>query len=247
MDSWEPVDIDHDGIGKEYDKWENDVMNGLEIRLNQLRQYNKTLDESRNEDLIYMTTTTKNVLNKQTTELVVDQIYDKITKLLNERRSLGIKGGADIINPIRDYEAFDIDENGNSTFIYKNEVIGLGNVEGGLLSPSKMIRKLGVKRLESLGFINIDDEDVQPSRKKHVEKREKLRKLDENLDKTSKKIEYSSTTGAEAIEMIEITSKDMDTTVKDIDIYIYPSLNLMTKTSYYHSENWRDWISNSER
>ena len=52
MDSWEPVDIDHDGIGEEYDKWDGDVMNNLERRLNQLRQYNKTLDESHDEDLI---------------------------------------------------------------------------------------------------------------------------------------------------------------------------------------------------
>ena len=63
--------------------------------------------------------------------MVVDQIYDKIIKLLNERRrSLGIEGGANIIDPIRDYEAFDIDKNGNLAFIYKNEVIGLGNIKG---------------------------------------------------------------------------------------------------------------------
>ena len=47
--------------------------------------------------------------------------------------------------------------------------------------------------------------------------REKVRKLDENLDKRSKEIGSSSTTNAEAIEMIEVTSKDIDTTLKDVE------------------------------
>ena len=40
-------------------------------------------------------------------------------------------------------------------------------------------------------------------------------KLNENLDEMSKAIESSSTTDAEATEMIEVTSKDIDATVKD--------------------------------
>ena len=44
-----------------------------------------------------------------------------------------------------------------------------------------------------------------------------LKKLDENLDERSKAIESSSTTDAEAFEMIEVTSKDIDTTVKDVE------------------------------
>ena len=47
--------------------------------------------------------------------------------------------------------------------------------------------------------------------------REKVRKLNENLDERSKEIESSSTTDAEAIEMIEMTSKGIDTTVKDVE------------------------------
>ena len=47
--------------------------------------------------------------------------------------------------------------------------------------------------------------------------REKVRKLDENLDERSKTIESPSTTDAETIEMIEVTSKDIDTTVKDVE------------------------------
>ena len=46
---------------------------------------------------------------------------------------------------------------------------------------------------------------------------EMLKKLDENLDERSRAIESSSTTNAEAIEMIEVTSKDIDTTVKDVE------------------------------
>ena len=42
-------------------------------------------------------------------------------------------------------------------------------------------------------------------------------KLNENLDERSKAIESSSTTDAEAIEMIEVTSKDVDATVKDAE------------------------------
>ena len=68
-----------------------------------------------------------------------------------------------------------------------------------------------------MGFTNITDEDVQPYRPKYVKVREKIRKLDENLDERSKAIESSSTTDAEAIEMIEVTSKDIDTTVKDVE------------------------------
>ena len=47
--------------------------------------------------------------------------------------------------------------------------------------------------------------------------REKVRILNENLEERSKAIESSSTTDTEAIEMIEVTSKDIDTTVKDVE------------------------------
>ena len=68
-----------------------------------------------------------------------------------------------------------------------------------------------------MGFRNLTDEDVQPHRPKYIRAREKIRKLDENLDERSKAIESSSTTDAEAIEMIEVTSKDIDTMVKDVE------------------------------
>ena len=92
-------------------------------------------------------------MKEDTIELIANQIYHKITKLFNERRKrLGIKGGVDIVEPIRDYDSFDIDDNGNLTFVHKNEVMGVGNINEGLDSPSKMIKKLGVNRLRLMGF-----------------------------------------------------------------------------------------------
>ena len=68
-----------------------------------------------------------------------------------------------------------------------------------------------------MGFRNVTDEDVQPHRSKYIKEREIIRKLEENLDERSKMIESPSTTNVEAIEMIEMTFKDIDTTVKDAE------------------------------
>ena len=68
-----------------------------------------------------------------------------------------------------------------------------------------------------MGFTDITDEDTHPYRSKYIVARDKVKKLNENLDERSKAIESSSTTDAEAIEMIEVTSKDIDTTVKDVE------------------------------
>ena len=95
MATWEPVDIDpidRDEIGEEDYEWADDLMNDLKRRFNQLRQFNKILDPSRNEDIRTMTTISKNALKKVTTDLVADQIYDKLTILFNDtRKKLGIK------------------------------------------------------------------------------------------------------------------------------------------------------------
>ena len=131
---------------------------------------------------------------------------------------MGIKGGANIVGPIRDYDSFYIDDNGNLTFVCKNEEIGLGNIDEGLDSPSKMIKKLGVNRPELMGFRNITDEDIYPYKARYKDAREKVGKLNENLNERSKAIESSSTTNAEAIEMIEMTSKDIDSTVKGVEL-----------------------------
>ena len=47
--------------------------------------------------------------------------------------------------------------------------------------------------------------------------REKVSILNEDLNERSKTIDSPSTTDAEAIEMIEVTSKDIDTTIKDVE------------------------------
>ena len=52
----------------------------------------------------------KHKVKEDTIELVANQIYDKITKLFNERRKrLGIKGSANIVEPMRHYDSFDIE------------------------------------------------------------------------------------------------------------------------------------------
>ena len=68
-----------------------------------------------------------------------------------------------------------------------------------------------------MGFTSITDEDINPYRNKYKKSRDDVVKLNENLDERSKAIESSSTTDAEAIEMIEMTSKDIDVTVKDAE------------------------------
>ena len=95
-------------------------------------------------------------------------------------------------------------------------VIDLGNINN-RLKASWEICKLGVSKLKLIGFTNIMYEDINPYDRRFKRVREKIRKLDENLDERSKTIESPSTTNAEAIEMTEVTSKDIDTTVKDVD------------------------------
>ena len=86
MDSFEPVDIDRDGLGDEDDRWDDHVVKDLEVRFNKLREYNETLNESTDEDTIEMTEKTKDVLKRGTIELVANQIYDKLTILFNISR-----------------------------------------------------------------------------------------------------------------------------------------------------------------
>ena len=68
-----------------------------------------------------------------------------------------------------------------------------------------------------MGFTNITYEDINPYDQRSKRARDDVMKLNENLDERSKAIESSSTTDAEAIEMIEMTSKDIDVTVKDAE------------------------------
>ena len=102
------------------------------------------------------------------------------------------------------------------SYVYKKTVIDFGNINNRLKAPWE-IRKLGVAKLRLIGFTNITYEDINPYEQKYKRAREDVMKLNENLDERSKAIESSSTTDAEAIEMIEVTSKDIDATVKDAE------------------------------
>ena len=195
---------------------DDDVINNLEKRLEELRQYNRKFNESRDEATREEASIHVHATRNDIEELVANEIYDKLTILLNNtRKRLGIQNVRPI-DPIRRYDSFKLADDGELTYIYKRTVIDLGNINERMKPPSK-IHKLGVNKLRLMGFANITDEDIQPLRKRHVRLRKKLRKLDDTLNKRSKAIESSSTMDAEATEMIEITSEDIDTTVKDVE------------------------------
>ena len=95
-------------------------------------------------------------------------------------------------------------------------MIDLGNINERLKLPWEIL-KLCVSKLRSMGFTNITDEDINPYRTKYKKARKKLIELDGALNEKSKAIWSPSTTNAEAVEMTEMTSKDIDTTVKDVE------------------------------
>ena len=217
MATWEPDEIDYDKIGDEDYKWDDDVIRDLELRFNKLREYNETLNESTDEATIEMTEKDKDVLKKDTIELVANQIYDKLTIFFNnDRKRFGIQGGKPIIEPVREYRNFKLTKNGKLSYKYKRTVIDFGNINDRLKAPWE-IRRLGVAKLRLMGFSNLTYEDINPYDQRSKKAREEVMKLNENLDERSKAIESSSTTDAEAIEMIEVTSKDIDITVKGVE------------------------------
>ena len=218
MATWEPegIDIaDRDDI--EDDSWDENAMNNLQKRYEELRQfnikYNKSHDEATREEMsIYIDSTRHDI-----EELVANQIYDKLTTMFNNnRKRLGILKGEPVLDPIRKYDDFKLADDGSLTFVYKRIVIDLGNINERIKAPSEL-RRLSVTKLKAMGFTGITDEDTQPYRAKYIKARKKVKILNENLDERSKAIESSSTTDAEAIEMIEMTSKDIDVTVKDAE------------------------------
>ena len=217
MVSFEPVDTDYDKIGDEDYKWDDDVIKDLELRFNKLREFDETVNKSTNEDNIKMTIQTKDALKHATIELAADQIYDRLTIFFNnDRKRFGIPGGKPIIDPITEYRNFRLTKNGTLSYVYKKTVIDFGNINNRLKAPWE-IRKLGVSKLRLIGFRDITYEDINPYVPRYKRAREEVMKLNENLDERSKAIESSSTTDAEAIEMIEVTSKDIDATVKDAE------------------------------
>ena len=76
---------------------------------------------------------------------------------------------------------------------------------------------MGVTKLRLIDFRDITYEDINLYDRRFKRAREDVMKLNENSDERSKAIESSSITDAEAIEMIEVTSKDIDATVKDAE------------------------------
>ena len=217
MATWEPEGIDYDKIGDEDYKWDDDVIKDLELRFNKLREFNETLNKSTDLDTIEMTVKTKDALKRDTIELVANQIYDKLTIFFNnDRKRFGIQGGEPIIEPIREYDYFKLTNNGKLSYKYNKTVIDFGNINNRLKAPWE-IRKLGVAKLRLMGFRTITYEDINPYDRRSKKAREDVMKLNENLNERSKAIESSSTTDAEAIEMIEMTSKDIDVTVKDAE------------------------------
>ena len=117
---------------------------------------------------------------------------------------------------MREYRNFKLTKNGKLSYVYKKTVIDFGNIDEGLKAPWDICR-IGVKKLRLMGFRNLTYEDINPYDRRSKRAREEVMKLNENLDEMSKAIESSSTTDAEAIEMIEVTSKDIDATVKDAE------------------------------
>ena len=164
-----------------------------------------------------MTEKTKNALKRGTIELAANQIYDGLTIFFNnDRKRFGIQGGEPIIDPIREYRNFKLTKNGKLSYVYKKTVIDFGNINNRLKAPWE-IRKLGVAKLRLIGFRDIMYEDINPYKPKFKRVGEDVMKLNELLDERSKAIESSSTTDAEAIEMIEVTSKDINVTIKDAE------------------------------
>ena len=192
-------------------------MNDLQKRYEELRQfnikYNKSRDKATREEMSIYIDSTRNDIE----ELVANQIYDKLTTTFNRARErLGINNGTPIEEPSIRYNSFKLADDGSLTFIYKRTVIDLGNINERIKSSSEL-RRLSVAKLKAMGFTDITDEDTHPYRAKYLVARDKVEKLNENLDERSKAMEYPSTTDAEAIEMIEVTSKDMDTIIKDVE------------------------------
>ena len=135
MATWDPVDVshlDHDEIEDLHANWDDAFMINLEIRFNKLRGFDKTLNESTNEDTIEMTEKAKDRFKHGTIELIANGIYDKLTTLFNNsRKRFGIKGG-EPIEPIRNYDDFKLLDDGELTFVYKRTVIYLGNINEGI-------------------------------------------------------------------------------------------------------------------
>ena len=147
MATWDPEDIDltdRDGLGDEDDKWDDVVINDLQGRYEELRQfnikYNKSRDEAAREEALNFAEVTRQDIE----ELVANHIYDKLTIMFNKARErLGINNGTPIEKPTIKYDSFKLAGDGSLTFKYKRTVIDLGNINKRIKSPSEL-QRLGV-------------------------------------------------------------------------------------------------------
>ena len=189
MATWDPEDIDLtncDGLGQEDDNWDEYAMNDLQNRYEELRQfnikYNKSRDEAAREEVLNLAEVTRHDIEK----LVANQIYDKLIIMFNKARErLGINNGTPIKEPTIKYDSFKLADDGSLTFKYKRTVIDLGNINKRIKPPSELWR-LSVAKLKVMGFTDIIDEDTHPYRAKYLVARDKVKKLNENLEKGQK-------------------------------------------------------------
>ena len=145
-------------------------MKDLESRFEELRQYNRKFNESRDEATREDASTFIDATRHNIEELVANEMYDKLTTLLNDtRKKFGIQKGRPI-DPLRKYDNFKLSDDGELIYVCNRTVIDLGNINDRLKAPWE-ICKLGVAKLRSMGFTNITDEDIQPYRARYIKVR----------------------------------------------------------------------------
>ena len=131
-------------------------MNDLKRRFNELRRFNAKLKKSPDKDMENYITRERDKMKEGTIQLVVDEIYDKMIKLFNDTREKFKIEDKITVEP--NYKSFNLDDNGNLTFTFKdkckNKVIKFGNINECLIPPSEN-RRLGVTRLKLMSFCDI--------------------------------------------------------------------------------------------
>ena len=143
------------------------------------------MKESTNKDFDKNVTIEKSKMNKDTIQLVADEIYDKMINLFYDTREKFKTEDKITVEP--QYKTFNLDDNGNLTFKYKdkgkNKFIKFGNINNCLI-PLSEIRRLGVNNrlIRLMGFRGITYKDIEPSKYKDAAV-VKFRKLDDNLNK----------------------------------------------------------------
>ena len=118
MDSSEPVDIDRDGTEDEEYEWNDDVMEDLESRFEEIRQYNEKFNDRCYKDVREETSIFIDSTRNDIEELVANEIYDKLTILFNNtRKKFGIQK-VKPIDPMRRYDSFKLADDGELTYVY---------------------------------------------------------------------------------------------------------------------------------